>query len=764
MNCLLASLSLLLASVALVAACGPRRDAFDVAPVDSVGMDIAPSCLSPLVLCGDQCVNLQSDSSNCATCGHACPGPLGCSAGACVLQCPIPEAACGGLCTSTQTDSLNCGACGAACPAGQVCSMGRCGLMCATGLMTCSPSGGDAGARDASAGRFCANLQTDRANCGACGQACAAGQRCIAGACVTECPPTQTLCGAACVDTTVDPAHCGACGHACPGGQTCVAGACSMACPTGQMYCTDRCLDVTGDRTNCGACGRACADGELCAMGTCAFSCTTGRVNCSMHCIDTNTDRAHCGACGTACAAGQLCVAGVCTITCAAGTTACGAACADLSSDHANCGACGTACTATQFCVGGACGASCLPGQTVCSGACVDTSVDANNCGYCGGTCGAGYGCLAGYCRPFVGTDASGCSPPSRQCGPTCTDVRSDNSNCGACGTVCGADRTCVDSMCVAPCAAGQIRCGGACTTVQFDRTNCGACGTVCAAGLGCAAGVCVPDPSFRITSLTSAGCTVIEASGETGADRGGLAVSLTRAMLNGNLSLGSYSAADLTGGTALGANHDTLTSDLRDGTVWVLLNAAGREPAYSFLGGTVQTVTQLGQLDGTTGALTATRVALSMPIAIDSTREMVGIFAGFGRLLIHGGGGTAARWWMIRLPSGEVTPLATRATPALVNLSYNSFAYFGIAEYYGGEPYAVYVQDRSHIARYRVSDGTITTIGTWTDLADMQSIGFSTSRNRWYFHHTFLSQFRPFTGGFPDQTLGFCNATFDTP
>ncbi|MEI8258657.1 MAG: hypothetical protein WCJ30_23535, partial [Deltaproteobacteria bacterium] len=121
MNRPLASLplSLLVAAAALVAACSPRRD-FDVAPVDATGVDVAADfsqgCPAPLAVCGDQCVNLQTDPTNCATCGHACGAAQGCVAGVCAVQCPIPEAACGGLCTSTQTDRFNCGACGSACP------------------------------------------------------------------------------------------------------------------------------------------------------------------------------------------------------------------------------------------------------------------------------------------------------------------------------------------------------------------------------------------------------------------------------------------------------------------------------------------------------------------------------------------------------------------------------------------------------------------------------------------------------------------------
>jgi hypothetical protein len=84
------------------------------------------------------------------------------------LACPMGTTACGGPCRNLQTDVANCGACGAACAAGQACNAGVCG--CPTGTTLC--------------GGACANVQTDRANCGACGNACAGTTRCVAGACI----------------------------------------------------------------------------------------------------------------------------------------------------------------------------------------------------------------------------------------------------------------------------------------------------------------------------------------------------------------------------------------------------------------------------------------------------------------------------------------------------------------------------------------------------------------------------------------------------
>lgn len=269
-----------------------------------------------------------------------------------------------------------------------------------------------------------------------------------------------------------------------------------------------------------------------------------------------------------------------------------------------------------------------------------------------------------------------------------------------------------------------------------------------------------MPEPTFRITGLTALGCTTVEVAPIVGFDRGGIAVSPTRAMLNGDTSLGAFNPSDLTGGVAVGATHDSLTSDLRDGSLWVLMDSTTHEISYS--GPAVTTsITHLGQLDGTTGALNATRIALSMPIPIDSSGQLVGVMGGYGRIIIHGGTGAAARWWMIHLPSGDVVPLAIRSAPTF-NSSRGDFAYFGIAEFFGGEPYAVFVQDFTHIVRYRISDGTTTPIGTWTDLSDMGNITFSPSRNRWYFHHTFTSQF--VTSFFAEEIFGFCNGTFDMP
>jgi hypothetical protein len=122
-------------------------------------------------------------------------------------------------------------------------------------------------------GGTCVTVDTDAANCGACGNVCGPNQQCLGGSCA--CPEDRDTCGTACVELASDPAHCGACGNACAGALLCTrndAGvtACAAACAgTGQIACGRACVNLQTNRSNCGACGRACGSREHCTAGLC---------------------------------------------------------------------------------------------------------------------------------------------------------------------------------------------------------------------------------------------------------------------------------------------------------------------------------------------------------------------------------------------------------------------------------------------------------------------------------------------------------------
>jgi hypothetical protein len=271
-----------------------------------------------------------------------------------------------------------------------------------------------------------------------------------------------------------------------------------------------------------------------------------------------------------------------------------------------------------------------------------------------------------------------------------------------------------------------------------------------------CVAGACVPDPSFRVTGLTAMACTTVNDQPQAGTERGGVVVSLTSAFHTGSTATVRFAASDLTGAVSVGATpvDDALLADLQSGNVYVLEDATGTQPAGTFLSGTV-VVTQLHQLDATTGMPTSTIITLSSPIRV---AQGTGLFSGYGRIVVQSGGTIPATWYQIRMPSGAVTTLRMAASPP--HTTCPNWAYWGIAEFFGGDQYVDYVSSTTTISRFRVRDGMTSSLATFTNLAQTCGITFSPARNRWYFHTNGLSQFSTTFG----QFMSFCGGTFDQP
>jgi hypothetical protein len=147
------------------------------------------------------------------------------------------------------------------------------------------------------------------------------------------------------VDLETDRNNCGGCGNHCAWNSQCVAGACTCTATT----CGNICVKLDENPKNCGACGNVCAANQWCDQGTCTAVCA-GTI-CDSWCTNTMTNEDACGACGNKCGAAESCESGICV--CAGAM--CGSACVDVSSSASNCGACGHACGETECCTDGQC-------------------------------------------------------------------------------------------------------------------------------------------------------------------------------------------------------------------------------------------------------------------------------------------------------------------------------------------------------------------------------------------------------------------------
>lgn len=287
-------------------------------------------------------------------------------------ECRTGELLCDDVCVLVNESREHCGACDNACVAGEVCSAGTCATSCGGGLTDCDG--------------VCRDLDTNRAHCGACGTACASGQVCVDGACELSCAEGQEICDGTCTDTSSSVAHCGVCGTACAAGQLCVDGACELSCAEGQVICDGSCADTNSSFENCGSCGNACSDGQVCSLGTCALSCASGLTDCSGACVELPYNVNHCTACDAACGPYANAIPScnnTCIMTCNAGFEDCNADRVDgceveLATDELHCGECGVACSfanAATECVAGACVmGACNAGFDDCDG------VPANGC------------------------------------------------------------------------------------------------------------------------------------------------------------------------------------------------------------------------------------------------------------------------------------------------------------------------------------------------------------------------------------------------
>ncbi|MBN9159967.1 MAG: hypothetical protein J0I07_03300 [Myxococcales bacterium] len=313
--------------------------------------------------------------------------------------------------------------------------------------------------------RCATNLSNDPKNCGSCGEECPSDFKylnmtsdCVNGACEPACASKfisgvfvhfadcNTSLEDGCeVALTTDPNNCGACGNQCAPGVRCIDGKCG--CPSGMVDCGGRCVDVRDDDYNCGACGNICPDAPAdagpppsnmyygCVDNKCGQpKCINGQIDRWADCDGNPTngcevyvgrdskkiDPNHCGLCGNKCAAGQQCWdqrGGIAECGCTnPNDTLCGNlesynfSCRDLLNAPTSCGGCFKQCPVPManqdsVCSKGVCEVACKPGWGDCDGDPVNGCetnllISDAHCGACNSRCDtqAGQPCIEGRC------------------------------------------------------------------------------------------------------------------------------------------------------------------------------------------------------------------------------------------------------------------------------------------------------------------------------------------------------------------------------
>jgi hypothetical protein len=388
---------------------------------------------------------------------------------------------------------------------------------------------------------------------------------------------------------------------------------------------------------------------------------------------------------------------------------------------------------------------SCSAGTSWCAHSCRDLTWDPAHCGACDHACTGGRRCSGGSCA---------CAPGQGVCADRCVDHRVDRAHCGACDRACAEGEVCRDGACTTTCAGVLANCGGVCVDTAADPAHCGACGHACAGLPLCVAGRCadVSTTPFRVTSLSTTGCTTREIPGLTEPPAAGVALAPGHLYVSGPGGTARLDP-DTLAGERVAPRYEALLSNLRDGTVYVLV--AGDTPLDARGG----TATALVELHPSLGTPTARRVALSSGIALPpasnlSSQPAVALFSGWDRAVLT----TPSRAWHVELPSGRVTDLGATSTPPL-RMHCRAWAISGVAEYFDGALHLLYVLSSNILGRARIPAGASPN-AAFSGAGAVCGFTVSPARGRWYFHREGGSPTLPDGRG----VVGWCPADIDAP
>ena len=248
----------------------------------------------------------------------------------------------------------------------------------------------------------------------------------------------------------------------------------------------------------------------------------------------------------------------------------------------------------------------------------------------------------------------------------------------------------------------------------------------------------------LKILGLGTNNLQTVEVNGNTGDDRGGIALSTNRVLLNGDTRVATFVASDLSGAVNGDRRVDALCADLQTRTIYAFSDGTNE---LTVSGGTLR---ELSALKGGDATPAGSAIVLRTPIELPAGR--VGIFSGWGRIAIYANG----RVYEILLPSGDVADLGPMPEPGWSTSEAGEV--FGVVENFGGSLHLAYARTSTEtIERSRVPDGLTEVIATFDNIGDLGGFAVSPELRRWFFSYEGTSQF-----GSGTETLGSADAFLD--
>jgi len=264
--------------------------------------------------------------------GKCCPSHAHCHHGKC--RCRKGFTRCGKSCRNVQTDVSNCGTCGHKCASGEICHNGHCKpgqAVCANGVVegTEQCDGANLGGTSCIDLGFVSGTLACTPNCTFDTSGCVAAPTCVDG--VKNGDETDVDCGGSCPKCAYN--------KTCLGNNDCVSGLCAsghcLSCGDGLKNGDETDVDCGGSCSPC-ANGKSCGVSADCASGVCSGGtcvpcasnqdCGGNSSTCSEHvcvrgaCQTQVTDGDVCGATSQGCPIGlfrdKCCSNGICTQLC----------------------------------------------------------------------------------------------------------------------------------------------------------------------------------------------------------------------------------------------------------------------------------------------------------------------------------------------------------------------------------------------------------------------------------------------------------------